>query len=83
VLTAAVVVAAVVAYQWTQTRYFVGVNNDVVTIYRGVPEDVWVFSLSSVYEETDIAVDQLPPYQQGQGHPVLLGGIPRGGQRIH
>ncbi|MCF8550090.1 MAG: Stp1/IreP family PP2C-type Ser/Thr phosphatase [Pontimonas sp.] len=63
-LVGALVVAAVVAYQWTQTRYFVGVSNDVVTIYRGVPEDVWVFSLSSVYEETDIQVDQLPPYQQ-------------------
>ena len=60
----ALVVAAVVAYQWTQTRYFVGVDNDAVTIYRGVPEDVWVFSLSSVYETTDISVDQLPPYQQ-------------------
>jgi len=60
----ALVVAAVVAYQWTQTRYFVGVNNDAVTIYRGVPEDVWVFSLSSVYETTDISVGQLPPYQQ-------------------
>jgi protein phosphatase len=60
----ALVVAAVVAYQWTQTRYFVGVNNDAVTIYRGVPEDVWVFSLSSVHETTDISVDQLPPYQQ-------------------
>jgi protein phosphatase len=60
----ALVAAAVVAYQWTQTRYFVGVDNAVVTIYRGVPEDVWVFSLSSVYERTDIAVDQLPPYQQ-------------------
>lgn len=60
----ALVAAAVVAYEWTQTRYFVGVDNAVVTIYRGVPEDVWVFSLSSVYERTDIAVDQLPPYQQ-------------------
>jgi serine/threonine protein phosphatase PrpC len=60
----ALVVAAVVAYQWTQTRYFVGVDNAMVTIYQGVPEDVWVFSLSSVYEKTDIAVDQLPPYQQ-------------------
>jgi protein phosphatase len=63
-LVGALVVTGVVAYQWTQTRYFVGVNDDVVTIYRGVPEDVWVFSLSSVYEETDISVDQLPPYQQ-------------------
>jgi PPM family protein phosphatase len=63
-LVGALVVAGVVAYQWTQTRYFVGVNDDVVTIYRGVPEDVWVFSLSSVYEETNISVDQLPPYQQ-------------------
>jgi protein phosphatase len=63
-LVGALVVAGVIAYQWTQTRYFVGVNDDVVTIYRGVPEDVWVFSLSSVYEETNITVDQLPPYQQ-------------------
>lgn len=63
-LVGALVVAAVVAYQWTQTRYFVGVNNDVVTIYRGVPEDVWIFPLSTVYEETDIVVRQLPPYQQ-------------------
>jgi protein phosphatase len=63
-LVGALVVAGVVAYQWTQTRYFVGVSNDVVSIYRGVPEDVWVFSLSSVYEETDISVDQLPQYQQ-------------------
>lgn len=63
-LVGALVVAAVVAYQWTQTRYFVGVNNNVVTIYRGVPEDVWIFPLSTVYEETDIVVRQLPPYQQ-------------------
>ena len=63
-LVGALVVAAVVAYQWTQTRFFVGVNNDVVTIYRGVPEDVWIFPLSTVYEETDIMVRQLPPYQQ-------------------
>jgi protein phosphatase len=47
-LVGALVVAGVVAYQWTQTRYFVGVSNDVVSLYRGVPEDVWVFSLSSV-----------------------------------
>jgi protein phosphatase len=63
-LVGALVIAGVVAYQWTQTRYFVGSNNGVVTIYQGVPEDAWIFSLSSVYEETTIVVDQLPPYQQ-------------------
>jgi PPM family protein phosphatase len=58
------VIAAVAAYQWTQTRFYVGESNGVVAIYRGVPEDVWIFPLSGVYEETDISIDQLPLFQQ-------------------
>jgi len=63
-LLAALTGAAVAAYQWTQTRFFVGESNGVVAIYRGVPQDVLVFPLSSLYQETAINVESLPPYQQ-------------------
>jgi protein phosphatase len=42
----------------------VGESNGSVAIYQGVPEDVWIFPLSSVYEETDIPLEQLLPFQQ-------------------
>lgn len=64
VLVGSLVIAGVLAYQWTQTRFFVGDNNGSVTIYQGIPEDVWIFTLSSVYEDTDIPLDQLQPYQR-------------------
>jgi protein phosphatase len=56
--------ATVGAYQWTQTRFYVGESNGVVAIYRGVPENVGVFPLSSLYRETTISLDDLPLYQQ-------------------
>jgi serine/threonine protein phosphatase PrpC len=56
--------AAVGAYQWTQTRFYVGESDGVVAIYRGVPENVGVFPLSSLYQETDISISDLPLYQQ-------------------
>jgi len=56
--------AALGAYQWTQTRYFVGESDDVVAIYRGVPENVGPFGLASLYEETSIALDTLLPFEQ-------------------
>jgi len=63
-LVGALVTAGVVAYQWTQSRFFVGDNNGSVAIYQGVPEDVWIFPLSTVYEDTDISLEALLPFQQ-------------------
>lgn len=63
-LVGALVIAGVIAYQWTQTRFFVGDNNGSVAIYQGVPEDVWIFPLSSVYEDTGIPLEELLPFQQ-------------------
>jgi PPM family protein phosphatase len=60
VLLIAVIAGAVVAgYQWTQTRYFVGVDGSSVAIFRGVQQDVGPFSLSSVYRDTTVSVDDL------------------------
>ncbi|MFT6973506.1 MAG: serine/threonine protein phosphatase PrpC [Pontimonas sp.] len=64
VIVGALVGAALGAYQWTQTRYFVGESNDVVAIYRGVPENVGPFGLSSIYEETTITLEALLPFEQ-------------------
>ena len=60
----AIIVALVLAYQWTQTRFFVGAAGDRVAIFQGVQADVGPISLSTVYEETDIRLGNLPNYTQ-------------------
>ena len=54
----------IASYNWTQTRYFVGSNDGVVAIYRGVHQDVGPISLSSLYRETDITLDSLSAYSR-------------------
>lgn len=58
----AIVVALTLAYRWTQTHYYVGAHNGTVAIYQGVQQDLGPISLSSVYQQTSIMVDELPPY---------------------
>ncbi|GMM97258.1 PP2C family serine/threonine-protein phosphatase [Microbacterium sp. UBA1612] len=54
--------AGVVAYQWTQTRYFIGADEDTVVIYRGIQQDIGPISLSTVYRDTGIDLDDLPSF---------------------
>lgn len=49
-------------YRWTQTQYYVGVDGEVVAIYRGIPQSVGPIALSEVVETTDVAVDDLPEF---------------------
>lgn len=61
----AVVVVAAAAfgfYRWTQTQYYVGVDGEVVAIYRGIPQSVGPLSLSEVVETSDVVVDDLPAF---------------------
>ncbi|GAB3127735.1 PP2C family protein-serine/threonine phosphatase [Glaciibacter psychrotolerans] len=58
--------AGVVGYQWTQTRYFIGVEGKNVAIFQGVQQDLGPLSLSSVYEETDLPVASLRVYDRQQ-----------------
>ena len=64
VIAGGIVGAGFGAYQWTQTRYFVGENDGVVAIFRGVPENVGPFELSSLYEESTIEIDDLLLFEQ-------------------
>ena len=52
--------AAFVAYQWSQTRYYVGNADGKVAIYQGVPTNVFGFELSHEVERTDIETEDLP-----------------------
>ncbi|WP_405218765.1 PP2C family protein-serine/threonine phosphatase [Agrococcus sp. Ld7] len=60
-----VLVVSTVFYSWTQDRYFVGVNDTGnVAIYQGIQQQIGPFVLATQVEETDIAVDDLTPFNQ-------------------
>jgi len=58
----AMIAGLILAYQWTQTRYFVGADGQTVAIYQGIQADVGPVSLSSVYQQTSITLRSLPTY---------------------
>jgi protein phosphatase len=65
VLVAALVIGALVAgYQWTQSRFFVGVSDGQVAVFQGVQQGIGPFPLSSVYLESGIDVDDLSPFSR-------------------
>jgi len=64
VILAALTASAIGAYSWTQSRYFVGSDDDTVVIYRGIQQDIGPISLSSVHEDTGILLSDLPFYQR-------------------
>lgn len=59
---AAVGTAGWLGYRWTQQQYYVGVQDGQVAIYRGIPQEVAGFELSTVVETTDIQVEDLPGF---------------------
>lgn len=64
-LVAGLVLGALAAgYQWTQSRYFVGVSNGQVAVFQGVQQSIGPFALSTVYFESDIDVDALSPFSR-------------------
>jgi len=60
----AVVGGAFGAYQWTQSRYYVGTEQGNVAIFRGVQQGLGPISLSTVYRTTSIDLDDLPTYSR-------------------
>ena len=51
-------------YSYTQTRYYLGVQDGKVAIYQGIKESFAGFGFSHLYEKSDIAVSSLPDFQQ-------------------
>ncbi|WP_456786181.1 Stp1/IreP family PP2C-type Ser/Thr phosphatase [Cellulomonas sp. P5_C5] len=58
-VAALVVGAAAIAYSWTQTQYYVGVDDEEVVIFRGLPQTLGPIALSSVVERTGTSLDEL------------------------
>ncbi|NMR20453.1 Stp1/IreP family PP2C-type Ser/Thr phosphatase [Cellulomonas fimi] len=54
------------AYRWTQTQFYVGVADDDVAIFRGIPQNVGPVALSQVVERADLRTDDLPGYVQAR-----------------
>lgn len=61
-IIAAIVVALLFAYRWTQMHYYVGANGETVAIYQGVQQNIGPISLHSVYQQTSIKLDELNSY---------------------
>nr|BFF09562.1 hypothetical protein GCM10025699_08650 [Microbacterium flavescens] len=51
-----------IGYQWTQTRYYVGADEDTVVIFQGVQQGIGPLSLSTPYEDTQIPLDSLSEF---------------------
>ena len=67
VLIAALFVSALVAgYQYTQSRFFVGVSDGNVAVFQGVQQGIGPFSLSSVYLESEVELTELSPFSRQQ-----------------
>ncbi|WCM55724.1 PP2C family protein-serine/threonine phosphatase [Microbacterium sp. EF45047] len=60
----ALVAGAWLAYSWTQTRYFVGADEDSVVIFRGVQQNLGPIVLSTEVRDTGILLADLPQYQR-------------------
>jgi protein phosphatase len=66
VIVGLVWVAAAAAWSWAQGQYFVGVDGDGVTIFRGLNTSFAGIDLSTPYLRTDVDVDDLATYDAGR-----------------
>lgn len=60
-----------VGYAWTQTRYYVGSQDNRVAIFNGVSQTIGPIKLSHVSEVSDITVDSLPEYSRDRVERTL------------
>ena len=63
---------AKVAYDWSQTQYYVAVSDGRVAIYRGIQSDLPGIDLQDVERTTGITIESLPDYTAQQ----VRSGIP-------
>jgi PPM family protein phosphatase len=63
-IVAAATYGLFLAYEYTQTRYFVGTSDGVVVIYKGIKEELGPFKFSTVYEVSDITLESLTDFQR-------------------
>lgn len=62
-LVAFVIFGLFKAYEYTQGRFYVGIQDNKVTVFKGIKESLGPLTFSDVYLVTDITVDELNEYQ--------------------
>lgn len=62
----AIALTLLLGYAWTQTRYFVGADEDTVVIYQGIQQDIGPISLSTEHNDTGIPISLLSTYDRQQ-----------------
>jgi protein phosphatase len=70
------------AIEYTQTRYFVAINDGYVVIFKGIKEELGPFKFSSVYQVTDVSVDSLTDFQREALERSITAESPEEAQRI-
>jgi protein phosphatase len=65
-IAAAILAGFAVFYSWTQTRYYVGADEDSVVIFQGIQQSVGPISFSSPHDDTGILLADLSPYQRAR-----------------
>ncbi|WP_151523786.1 PP2C family protein-serine/threonine phosphatase [Serinicoccus kebangsaanensis] len=69
-------------WAWSQQQYYVGEQDGMVTIYRGISQDLGPISLSTAEEQTDLPVEELPRYYQRRVEGTLSADGRDGADRI-
>ena len=69
-----IAVSLMVAYSWTQGRYFVGADHDTVVIFQGIQQDLGPIKLSSPFIDTEIPIDALTPFAQQMVKETITAG---------
>lgn len=64
VVLALLAVGAFAAYNWTQTRYYIGADDDTVVVFQGIQQSIGPISLSTPYEDTGIPLANLPEFDR-------------------
>jgi PPM family protein phosphatase len=70
------------AIEYTQTRYFVSINDGYVVIFKGIKEELGPFKFSSIYEVTDVSVNSLTDFQLEALERSITAESPEDAQRI-
>ena len=79
---ALIIAGLVLGYGWTQTRYFVGADDDTVVIYQGIQQDIGPFSLSNPYQDTGIPLDSLSEFARATVQQTISASSLSEAQRI-
>lgn len=61
-----ILISGILGYKWSQEQYYVGADKDSVVIYQGIPQNFAGFSLSHVFNDTNISLDSLTAFERQQ-----------------